>query len=75
MYVLGVIDMVREWQKIDPVHAPPLCVPRNATAGGLVIVVQDYLEATTPWREQQWDATPAVIAALKAKWPCPRGAR
>jgi hypothetical protein len=50
MYVLGVVDMLREWQ-IDPVH--------------------DHIEATAPWREQQLDATTAVIAALKAKWPCP----
>jgi hypothetical protein len=29
MYVLGVVDMLREWQKIDPAHALPVCVPRN----------------------------------------------
>jgi hypothetical protein len=72
MYVLGVIDMLREWQKIDPAHAPSVCVPRAATAGGLIVVVQDHIEGTTPWREQQWDAAPSVIAALKAKWPCQR---
>ena len=70
MYVLGVVDMLREWQKTDPVHAPSVCVPRAATAGGLILVVQNHIEATAPWREQQRDATPAVIAALKAKWPC-----
>ena len=72
MYVLGVVDMLREWQKIDPVHAPSVCVPRAATAGGLILVVQNHIEATAPWREERWDATPAVIAALKAKWPCQR---
>jgi len=30
MYVLGAVDMIREWQKIDPVHALPVCVPRFA---------------------------------------------
>src|SRR5437660_1509169 len=30
MYVLGAVDMLREWQKIDPVHAPRVCVPRTA---------------------------------------------
>jgi hypothetical protein len=75
MYVLGVIDMFREWQKIDPTHALPVCVPRNVTAGALIIVVHDYIEATAPWREQQNDATTAVIGALKAKWPCPDGRR
>jgi hypothetical protein len=29
MYVLGAVDMMREWQKIDPVHALPVCVPEN----------------------------------------------
>jgi hypothetical protein len=72
MYVLGVLDMLREWQKIDPTHALPVCVPRNATAGGLIVVVHDYIEATAPWRKEQWDATTAVIAALKSKWPCER---
>jgi len=57
MYVLGVVDMLREWQKIDPVHAPSVCVPRAATAGGLILVVQNHIEATAPSREQQWDAT------------------
>jgi hypothetical protein len=33
MYVLGAVDMMREWQKIDPVHALPVCVPhRHPTA-------------------------------------------
>ena len=32
MYVLGAVDMIREWQKIDPVHALPVCVPRNVSA-------------------------------------------
>jgi hypothetical protein len=48
MYVLGVVDMLREWQKIDPTHALPLCIPRNVTSGALIIVVQDYIEATAP---------------------------
>jgi len=62
--------MLREWQKIDPTHALPVCVPRNVRSGALIIVVQDYIEATAPWREQQDDAATAVIGALKAKWPC-----
>jgi hypothetical protein len=37
--VLGVLDMLREWQKIDPTHALPVCVPRNVKAGGLIVVV------------------------------------
>jgi hypothetical protein len=40
--------MLREWQKIDPTHALPLCIPRNVTSGALIIVVQDYIEATAP---------------------------
>jgi hypothetical protein len=74
MYVLGVVDMWREWNKIDPTHALPVCVPRNVTSGGLIVVVHDYIEATAPWRKDQLDATTAVISALQAKWPCP-GAR
>jgi len=70
MYVLGVVDLLREWQRIDPANAPSACVPRNATSGELVTVVHDYIEATAPWREQQDDATTAVIRALKEKWPC-----
>jgi hypothetical protein len=70
MYVLGVVDMLREWQRIDPANAPSACVPRNAKSGELIIVVHDYIEATAPWREQQHDATTSVIRALKAKWPC-----
>jgi hypothetical protein len=27
MYVLGVVDMLREWQKIDPTHALPCVFP------------------------------------------------
>jgi hypothetical protein len=72
MYVLGAVDMIREWQKIDPVHALPVCVPRTVTAGGLIIVIQEYIEATTPWHQQQTDAATSVLAALRAKWPCPR---
>ncbi len=75
MYVLGAVDMLREWQKLDPIHAPHVCIPRNATSGELIIVVQDHIEATAPWREQQNDATTAVIGALNAKWPCPSGQR
>jgi hypothetical protein len=33
MYVLGAVDMIWEWQKTDPAHAPPVCVPRTVTAG------------------------------------------
>jgi hypothetical protein len=69
-YVLGVVDMLREWQKIDPPHAPSVCVPRNTTSGQLIIVVQDYIEKAAPWRARQNDATPAIIEALKAQWPC-----
>ena len=72
MYVLGAIDMMREWQKIDRVHALPMCVPRNVSAGGLIIAVQEHIEATAPWQRQQLDAATAVIAALAAKWPCER---
>jgi Rap1a immunity proteins len=71
MYVLGVVDMLREWQKLDPTNALPLCVPRNVTSGQLIIVVQDYIEGKQPWRQAQHDATTAIIGALKAKWPCP----
>ena len=72
MYVLGTVDMIREWQKIDPVHALPVCVPRTISAGGLIIAIQEYIEATTPWKRQQSDAATAVIGALEAKWPCGR---
>jgi hypothetical protein len=75
MYVLGVVDMLREWQKIDPMHALHICVPRTASSGQLILVVQEHIEATTPWQQGQSDAATAVIAALEAKWPCPRGAR
>jgi hypothetical protein len=70
MYVLGAVDMMREWQKIDPVHALPVCVPRTINAGGLIIAIQEHIEATAPWHQQQFDAATAVIAALAAKWPC-----
>jgi len=70
MYVLGAVDMMWEWQKSDPVHAPRVCIPRTASAGDLIITVQDHIEATTPWRNQQFEAAPAIIAALAAKWPC-----
>jgi Rap1a immunity proteins len=77
MYVLGVVDMLREWQRIHPMHAPHICVPRSVSSGELILVVQEHLEATTPWRQMQSesDAATAVIAALEAKWPCPRGVR
>jgi uncharacterized protein len=71
MYVLGAVDMIREWQKIDPVHALPVCVPQTITAGGLIIAIQEYIEATAPWQHQQTDAATSVLAALRAKWPCP----
>jgi hypothetical protein len=70
MYVLGAVDMMSEWQKNDPAHAPTVCVPRTITAGALILAVQGHIEATTPWRKQQFDAAPAVLAALAAKWPC-----
>ena len=70
MYVLGAVDMMREWQRIDPVHALPVCVPRNARAGDLILAIQEHIEATTPWQRQQFDAATAVVAALEAKWPC-----
>jgi hypothetical protein len=70
MYVLGAVDMMREWQKIDPVHALPVCVPRNVRAGDLFIAIQEHIEATAPWQRQQVDAATAVIGALAAKWPC-----
>jgi hypothetical protein len=72
MYVLGAVDMLRELQKIDPTHAPHICVPRTASAGSLILVVQENIEATTPWRKSQTDAATAVMDAMKAKWPCPR---
>jgi hypothetical protein len=46
MYVLGVVDMLRDWQKLDPTRAPPVCVPRNVTSGYLFVVVQAHIEAT-----------------------------
>lgn len=72
MYVLGAVDMMREWQKIDPARALPMCVPRNVDAGGLIIAIQEHIEAMAPWQRQQVDAATAVIAALAAKWPCER---
>jgi Rap1a immunity proteins len=72
MYVLGAVDMIWEWQKIDPMHAPRVCVPRTVPAGDLIIAVQNHIETTTPWRNQQFEAAPAIIAALAAKWPCER---
>ena len=72
MYVLGAVDIMREWQKIDPVNALPMCVPRNVSAGGLTIAVQEHIEATAPWKRAQWDAATAVMEALAAKCPCER---
>ena len=34
------------------------------SAGGLIIAIQEYIEATTPWKRQQSDAATAVIGAL-----------
>ena len=31
MYVLGAIDMLREWQKIDPAHATYMCPPNQGS--------------------------------------------
>lgn len=70
MFVLGVVEMLREWQKLDPSHAPNVCVPRNISSGALIIVVHDYIEKTMPWRNQQNDATTSIIGAFKDKWPC-----
>jgi hypothetical protein len=70
MYVLGAVDMIREWQKIDPVHALPMCIPRTAGGGDLINAVQQHIEATSPSQRQQSDAATVVIAALAAKWPC-----
>jgi hypothetical protein len=72
MYVLGAVDMLWEWQKIDPTHAPAVCIPRAMRAGDLIIAIQEHVEATQPSHWQQYDAAPAVIAALAAKWPCGR---
>jgi hypothetical protein len=44
MYVLGVVDMMREWQKIDPVHALPMCIPQNAQVGDLITAVKKHIE-------------------------------
>ena len=75
MYVLGAVDMVWEWQKIDPVQSPRACIPRTVTGGDLILAVQNHIEATTPWRNQQFEAAPAIIAAIAAKWPCAHGPR
>jgi hypothetical protein len=71
-YVLGAVDMLREWQRVDPANAPSACVPRIITAGFLISVIQEHIEATAPWHQAQFDASPAIIAALAAKWPCQR---
>jgi hypothetical protein len=36
--VLGVVDMLRDWQRLDPTRAPSVCVPRNVTSGQLILV-------------------------------------
>jgi hypothetical protein len=72
MYVLGAVDMLREWQRADPAHAPSACVPRAIRVGFVISVIQEHIEATAPWQQAQVDASPAIIAALAAKWPCPR---
>jgi hypothetical protein len=72
MYVLGAVDMLRELQKIDPTHAPHICVPRTVPAGSLIVIVQENIEATAPWQKSQFDAATAVMNALRATWPCPR---
>jgi len=58
-------------KKANPTHAPRICVPRTASAGSLILVVQENIEATTPWRRSQTDAATAVMDAVKAKRPCP----
>src|SRR5205823_2446172 len=40
-----------------------------------ILAIQEHTEVTAPWRQQQNDAAPAVIAALAAKWPCPAAGR
>lgn len=72
MYVLGAVDMVRELQKSDSARVPSLCIPRTVSAGGLIIAIQEHIEAVTPWRQEQPDASRAIIAALATKWPCQR---
>jgi hypothetical protein len=69
MFVLGAVEMLREWQRANPAQAPRACVPRNVRSGDLILAVQQYIEANSAWRNNQ-DATTAVIAALKARWPC-----
>lgn len=41
MYVLGAVDMTREWQSIDPAYAPRACIPRTISAGGLILAIQE----------------------------------
>jgi hypothetical protein len=41
MYVLGAVDMIREWQSIDPAYAPRACIPRTISAGGLILAIQE----------------------------------
>jgi hypothetical protein len=66
----GDVDMIPEWQCIDPALAPPACIPRTISAGGLILAIQEHIEVTAPWHQQQTDAASAVIAALAVKWPC-----
>lgn len=69
MFVLGTVEMLREWQKANPAQAPRACVPRNVRAGDQIIAVQQYIDENKAWQNNQ-DATTAVIAAVKARWPC-----
>src|SRR5262249_26334738 len=72
MYVLGVVDMLREWQKIDPVHAPSVCVPRAATAGGLILVVQNHIaaETSTRWGGLEMDVpSPGTLSRCSDRAP------
>jgi hypothetical protein len=41
MYVLGAVDMIREW--LDPTHAPRVCAPRTVSTDGLILVIQGGL--------------------------------
>jgi hypothetical protein len=66
MFVLGAVEMLREWQRAG---GPKVCAPRNIRAGDLIIAVQQYIEEKQAWRNNT-DATTVIVDALKARWPC-----
>ena len=66
MFVLGAVEMLREWQRAG---GPKVCVPRNIRAGDLIIAVQQYIEEKQAWRNNA-DATTVIVDALKTRWPC-----